>query len=189
VIHPGYAKNKLVNSMKIAADLLASLPKSELSPETTEGRQGFIHPVRMDGSAEKCTVEFIIRDFETSALKTKEEFLRSLVEMVMENYPGASYEFVVTEQYRNMKEILDRHPQVVKFAKEAILRSGFSEVKMESIRGGTDGSKLSFMGLPCPNLFAGMQAIHSRKEFISVQDMNKAVETIVHLATIWEERS
>jgi tripeptide aminopeptidase len=188
ITHPGYAKDKLVNAMKIAGDVLASLPRAELSPETTNGKQGFIHPVRVDGIAEKATIDFIIRDFATDGLKKKEDFLLSIVEMVMDNYPAATFEFKVTEQYRNMKEVLDGYPQVVNFAKEAIERSGL-QVKMESIRGGTDGSRLSFMGLPCPNLFAGEQAIHSKLEFISVQDMNKAVETIVNLAMIWEERS
>lgn len=188
ITHPGYAKGKLVNALKIAGDVLASLPRAELSPETTEGKQGFIHPIRVDGIAEHCTIDFIIRDFVTEGLKKKEDFLLSVVEMVMDNYPTASFEFKVTEQYRNMKEVLDQHPQVVAYAKEAIQRAEFA-VRMESIRGGTDGSRLSFMGLPCPNLFTGMQAIHSKKEFISVQDMNKAVETIVHLVQIWEERS
>ncbi|HEX8313688.1 MAG TPA: peptidase T [Flavisolibacter sp.] len=188
ITHPGYAKGKMVNALKIAGDVLASLPRAELSPETTEGRQGFIHPVRVDGIAEKATIDFIIRDFVTDGLQKKEDFLLSIVEMVMENYPAATFEFNVTEQYRNMKEVLDHHPQVVDFAKEAISRSGL-QLKMESIRGGTDGSRLSFMGLPCPNLFAGEQAIHSRLEFISVQDMNKAVETIVHLTAIWEEKT
>ena len=188
ITHPGYAKGKLVNALKIGGEILGHLPKSELSPETTEGKQGFIHPVRVEGIAEKCTVEFIIRDFRTEGLKKKEELLLELVELVMEKHPHATYEFHVTEQYRNMKEILDGHPQVVQYAREAIERAGM-QVKTESIRGGTDGSRLSFMGLPCPNLFTGMQGIHSMQEFISVQDMNKAVETIVHLATIWEERS
>jgi tripeptide aminopeptidase len=188
ITHPGYAKDKMVNALKIAGDVLASLPRAELSPETTEGKQGFIHPVRVEGIAEKATIDFIIRDFVTDGLKKKEDFLLSIVEMVMENYPAASFEFNVTEQYRNMKEVLDQHPQVADFAKEAIERSGL-QVKMEAIRGGTDGSRLSFMGLPCPNLFAGEHAIHSKLEFISVQDMNKAVETIVHLTAIWEEKS
>lgn len=188
ITHPGYAKNKMVNALKIAAGVVASLPRAELSPETTEGREGFIHPVRVDGIAEKATLDFIIRDFITEGLKKKEDFLLSLVEMVMENYPAASFQFNVQEQYRNMKEVLDQHPQVIEYAKEAIGRSGL-QLKMESIRGGTDGSRLSFMGLPCPNLFAAEQAIHSKLEFISVQDMNKAVETIVHLAKIWEEKS
>ena len=178
----------MVNALKVAADVLASLPGGELSPETTEDKQGFIHPIRVDGIAEKATIDFIIRDFVTEGLKKKEDFLLSLVEMVMEKYPTASFEFHVQEQYRNMKEVLDQHPAVIDYAKEAISRSGLS-LKMESIRGGTDGSRLSFMGLPCPNLFAAEQAIHSKLEFISVQDMNKAVETIVRLAKIWEEKS
>ena len=188
ITHPGYAKDKMVNALKIAGDVLASLPREELSPETTEEKQGFIHPVRVDGIAEKTTIDFIIRDFVTDGLKKKETLLLGLIESVMKNYPAAKFEFNVKEQYRNMKEVLDQHPEVVTYAKEAINRSGL-EVKMESIRGGTDGSRLSFMGLPCPNLFAGMQGIHSKLEFISVQDMNKAVETMVHLAAIWEERS
>ncbi len=188
ITHPGYAKNKMVNALKIAGDILASLPKNSLSPETTEAKEGFIHPVRVDGIAEKAVIDFIIRDFVTEGLKKKEDILKEIVESVMQNYPAASFEFHVTEQYRNMKEILDLHPKVVEYAKEAIIKSGL-KVKMESIRGGTDGSRLSFMGLPCPNLFAGEQAIHSKLEFISVQDMNKAVETIVNLACIWEIRS
>jgi tripeptide aminopeptidase len=188
ITHPGYAKDKMVNALKIAADVLASLPRAELSPETTHEKQGFIHPIRIDGIAEKATIDFIIRDFVTEGLKKKEDFLLSVVEMVMENYPKASFDFKVTEQYRNMKEVLDQHLQVVDYAKEAISRAGLS-LKMESIRGGTDGSRLSFMGLPCPNLFAGEQAIHSKLEFISIQDMNKAVETIIHIAGIWEEKS
>ena len=188
ITHPGYAKDKLVNALKIAGDVLAALPRTELSPESTEGKQGFIHPVRVDGIAEKATIDFIIRDFVTEGLKEKEDLLLSYVENVMKKYPAAKFDFKVTEQYRNMKEVLDQHPQVVEYAKEAISRSGL-KVKMESIRGGTDGSRLSFMGLPCPNLFAGEQAIHSKLEFINIQDMNKAVETIVHLAAIWEEKS
>lgn len=188
ITHPGYAKNKLVNALKIAADVLASLPRAELSPETTEERQGFIHPVRVSGIAEKCTVDFIIRDFVTEGLKKKEEFLLSLVEMVMENYPTANFEFHVTEQYRNMKEIVDQHPQISELAKEAMRRAGVT-FERKSARGGTDGSRLSFMGLPCPDIFTGEMAFHSKQEYVSVQDMNKAVETIVHLAKIWEEKS
>ena len=188
IAHPGYAKGKMINALKIAGEILAALPKNRLSPESTEGRSGFIHPVRVEGIAEKCTLEFIIRDFETAGLQKKEDYLRTQIEERMRTYPKASFEFIVTEQYRNMKEILDVHPRVVAYAKEAIERAGLN-VKRESIRGGTDGSRLSFMGLPCPNLFAGEQAIHSKHEFISVQDMNKAVETIVHLAKVWEEKS
>ncbi|HEY6505322.1 MAG TPA: peptidase T [Chitinophagaceae bacterium] len=188
ISHPGYAKNKMINAMKIAGHILDALPKDRLSPESTEGRRGFIHPVRIEGVAEKCTIDFIIRDFDTPGLKKKEDFLRTMIAETVRIYPKVSFDFHVTEQYRNMKEVLDLHPQVVDHAKLAIERAGL-EVKMESIRGGTDGSRLSFMGLPCPNLFAGEQAIHSKLEFISVQDMNKAVETMVHLAQIWEERS
>ena len=188
IAHPGYAKDKMINALKIAGEILAALPKNRLSPESTEGRSGFIHPVRVEGIAEKCTLDFIIRDFETAGLQKKEDYLRTQIEERMRTYPKASFEFIVTEQYRNMKEILDVHPRVVAYAKEAIERAGLN-VKRESIRGGTDGSRLSFMGLPCPNLFAGEQAIHSKHEFISVQDMNKAVETIVHLVKVWEERS
>ena len=188
IAHPGYAKDKMINAMKIAGRILDALPKDRLSPESTEGRRGFIHPVRVEGIAEKCTIDFIVRDFETPGLKKKEDFLRTLVEETVRAHPKASFEYIVTEQYRNMKEVLDRHSRVVEYAKEAIARTGL-ELKMESIRGGTDGSRLSFMGLPCPNLFAGEQAIHSKLEFISVQDMNKAVETMVYLVQIWEERS
>ncbi|MBD0332143.1 MAG: peptidase T [Chitinophagaceae bacterium] len=188
ITHPGYAKGKMINALKIAGEILANLPKNKLSPETTEGREGFIHPVRLEGIAERCSMEFIIRDFASDGLKEKEEVLRRIVKEVMQRYSKASFEFIVTEQYRNMKEILDQHPQVIEYAEEAIRRAGLN-VKTESIRGGTDGSKLSFMGLPCPNLFAGEQAIHSKVEFISIQDMNKAVETIVYLACIWEEKA
>ena len=188
IAHPGYAKDKLVNAMKIAGEILQALPKDRLSPETTDGKRGFIHPVRIEGIAEKCTIEFIIRDFDTAGLKKKEDYLQTQIEERLRTHPKATYEFKVTEQYRNMKEVLDENPHVVDYAKEAIKRAGLT-LKMESIRGGTDGSRLSFMGLPCPNLFAGEQAIHSKLEFISVQDMNKAVETMVHLTMICEEKS
>ena len=188
IAHPGYAKDKMINAMKIAGRILDALPKDRLSPESTEVKRGFIHPVRVEGIAEKCTIDFIIRDFETPGLKKKEDFLRTLVEETVRVYPKASFEYIVTEQYRNMKEVLDIHPHVIEYAKEAIARAGLP-LKMESIRGGTDGSRLSFMGLPCPNLFAGEQAIHSKLEYISIQDMNKAVETMVYLVQVWEEKS
>lgn len=188
IAHPGDAKNKMVNAMKIAGEVLKGLPKDRLSPETTEGREGFIHPVRIEGIAEKCTIEFIIRDFDTNGLKKKEDFLQTQIEERMRTHPNARYEFTVNEQYRNMKSVLDENPHIVAFAKEAIEKAGLT-VKMESIRGGTDGSRLSFMGLPCPNLFTGMQAIHSKLEFISIQDMNKAVETMLHLLIICHDKS
>ncbi|TMI63483.1 MAG: peptidase T [Bacteroidetes bacterium] len=188
IAHPGYAKGKMINALKVAGEVLAALPKNRLSPESTEGKRGFIHPVRVEGIAEKCIIEFIIRDFETAGLQKKEDYLRTQIEERLRIYPSASFEFIVTEQYRNMKEVLINHPQVTDYAKEAIEKAGLT-LKMESIRGGTDGSRLSFMGLPCPNLFAGEQAIHSKHEFISIQDMNSAVETMVHLIKIWEERT
>ena len=174
--------------MKIAGEILAALPKDRLSPESTEKRRGFIHPVRVEGVVEKCTIDFIIRDFDTKGLKKKEDYLRTQIEELMRLYTNGSFEFTVKEQYRNMKEVLDQHPQVTNYAKKAIEKTGL-KVKMESIRGGTDGSKLSFMGLPCPNLFAGEHAIHSKLEFISIQDMNKAVQTMVHLVQIYEQES
>ncbi len=187
ISHPGYAKDKLVNALKIAGDIIEALPKNTLSPETTEGRQGFIHPVRMEGMVEKATIGFIIRSFDEKGLYEYEKMLESLAREVMQKYPRASMEFFVQEQYRNMKQILDQHPHVVAIAEEAILRSGLT-VKKESIRGGTDGSRLSYMGLPCPNLFTGMQAIHSVLEWIGVKDMQKSVEMLVHLSMIWEEK-
>jgi tripeptide aminopeptidase len=188
IAHPGYSKGKMINAMKIAGQILDALPKDRLSPESTEGKRGFIHPVRIDGLAEKCTIEFIVRDFVTDGLRKKEDFLKTLVAETVRGYPKATFDFQVIEQYRNMKEVLDQFPQAVDYAKEAIQRAGL-ELKMESIRGGTDGSRLSFMGLPCPNLFAGMQGIHSKLEHISIQDMNKAVETMVHLVRVWEEKA
>jgi tripeptide aminopeptidase len=186
--HPGYAMGKLVNALKVAAHFLDSLPKDEWSPETTEGRYGFVHPVRMEGLAEKATIEFIIRDFVTSRLTAYEEHLRSKVEDAVRAYPGARADFEIFEQYRNMKEVLDQHPQVSEFALEAIERAGMTPNK-SSARGGTDGSRLSFMGLPCPNIFTGEMAFHGKHEYVSIQDMQKSVETIVHLARLWEERS
>jgi len=186
--HPGYAKNKLVNALKMAGSFLESLPKNELSPETTESRQGFVHPVRMEGIAEKATLEFIIRDFKTAVLKDYENMLQEKLKEVLLKYPGGKADLVIKEQYRNMKEMLDNYPEVSAYAEDAIQRAGIQLHKM-SARGGTDGSRLSFMGLPCPNLFTGEMAFHGKHEFVSVQDMQKSVETIVHLAMIWEEKS
>ncbi len=185
IAHPGDGKNKLVNALKIAGEILAALPV-ELSPEATEKREGFIHPLHIDGVAEKVVVQFLIRDFVTANLQQHEAVLKRIVEKVLANHPKAAYEFEVKEQYRNMKEVLDKHPQVVAFAKEAYQRVGLNVVN-EPIRGGTDGSRLSFMGLPCPNLFTGMQAIHSKREWIGVNDMQKAVEMLVQLVQVWAE--
>jgi tripeptide aminopeptidase len=183
--HPGYAKGKLVNALKIAGDILAALPRTTLSPETTSGRQGFIHPVQVQGIAEKTVLEFIIRDFETSRLAAHETTLRGIVDQVMAGYPGATYQFTVKEQYRNMREVLDQHPNIIAHAMTAYEQCGLTVVK-EPIRGGTDGSRLSFMGLPCANIFTGMQAIHSKHEWIGVSDMEKAVEVLVKLVQVWE---
>ena len=187
IAHPGYAKDKLINAIKIAGEILAALPKDHFSPETTEGREGFVHPVHVEGIAEKASIEFIIRDFVTSNLKGHEARLQGIAENVLKQHPGATMEFEVYEQYRNMKEIVSQHPQVVAYAEEAYRRAGLSVIN-EPIRGGTDGSRLSFMGLPCPNIFTGMQAIHSKHEFISVQDMEKAFEVLVNLVQVWEEK-
>ncbi|GAB3010808.1 peptidase T [Spirosoma pulveris] len=186
--HPGFAKGKLENALKIAADVLAVLPKNALSPETTEEKEGFVHPTRLEGNQDKAVLEFIIRDFTEVGLQEKETYLQNKLNDVLVNYAGSSAQFVVKEQYRNMKDVLDQHPAVVDNALEAIQRSGLS-ARRRSIRGGTDGSRLSFMGLPCPNIFAGEHAFHSRQEWVSVQDMQKAVEVIVNVAQVWEERS
>ncbi len=188
IAHPGYAKNKLVNALKVAAEILHALPATEWAPEATEEKEGFVHPVRLEGIAERATIEFIIRDFDVTELKKHGEKLKSIAEKVVNHYLGASMEFTITEQYRNMKQVLDENPQVAAYAAEAITRAGL-DVKTESIRGGTDGSRLSYMGLPCPNIFTGMQAIHSKLEWIGVKDMAKAAETLVHLCMIWEEET
>jgi len=188
IAHPGYAKDKLVNAIKIAAEVLEALPKNEWSPETTEKRQGFVHPVAITGIAEKATISFIVRDFTTEGLAVHHARLKKIAEQVVSKYKGTTMEYVQQEQYRNMKEVLDKNPQVAAYASEAIERAGL-KVQNESIRGGTDGSRLSYMGLPCPNIFTGMQNIHSKLEWISVNDMAKAAETIVHLGMIWEEKT
>lgn len=186
--HPGYAKNKLVNAIKIAADFIDALPKDSLSPETTEGREGYVHPYVVNGGVDVTTIKILIRDFEEAGLKEKEAFLKALAEEIVSKYPKASFKFEVQESYRNMRYVLDQHPQVVQYALEAVERAGIKP-KLNIIRGGTDGSRLSYMGLPCPNIFAGEHAFHSRLEWISVQDMQKAVDVIVNLCQIWEEKS
>jgi tripeptide aminopeptidase len=188
IVHPGYAKNKLVNALKVAGAVLAALPKNEWSPETTELREGFVHPVGVNGIAEKATIQFIVRDFTLSGLQKHHERLRNIATEVVNKFPGATMEYIIHEQYRNMKEILNEHPQVAAYAVEAIKRAGLN-IKKESIRGGTDGSRLSYMGLPCPNIFTGMQNIHSKLEWIGTKDMAKAAETIVHLSMVWEEKT
>jgi tripeptide aminopeptidase len=186
--HPGFAKGKMEHAIKIAAAIVDRLPKNTCSPETTEGREGFLHPIGLSGTLETATLGLIVRDFTDEGLREKEALLENIVKEVMRDFPHSSYRMEVKQQYRNMKQVIDRHPEIVDNAMEAIRRAGLSPVKT-SIRGGTDGSRLSFMGLPCPNIFAGEHAFHSRLEWVSRQDMEKAVQTIVHLAMIWEERA
>ena len=186
--HPGFAKGKMVNAIKIAAALIDELPKLGLSPETTTGREGFLHPVHMQGSAEQAVVSFILRDFRTAKLDDYFALLEHTMQAVIGNFPGATYQLIRKEQYRNMKEVLDKHPRVVACAEEAIDRVGLTVCK-SPVRGGTDGSRLSFMGLPCPNIFTGEMAFHSKHEYVSVQDMQKAVDVLIELAKVWEEQS
>lgn len=185
--HPGYAKGKMEHAIKIAAAIVERLPREGCSPETTSGKQGFLHPIAIEGALEQATLSFIVRDFTEEGLKEKEVLLEGIVKDVMKDYPRSTYSFEVKEQYRNMKQVIDRHPHVLEYAIEAIRRAGLRPMRT-AIRGGTDGSRLSFMGLPCPNIFAGEHAFHSRLEWVSRQDMEKAVQTIVHLAMIWEEK-
>jgi tripeptide aminopeptidase len=186
--HPGFAKDKMENAIKIASDIIAALPKETLSPETTEGREGFIHPTSLTAMMESAKLSFIIRDFDTNKLAEHEAFLKTIVEEVIKNYPGSTYTFEVQNQYRNMKEIVDQHPHMIDYALKAIERVGM-KAHRGGIRGGTDGSRLSFMGLPCPNIFAGEHAFHSKLEWVSVEDMKLVVDTVVNLAMIWEENS
>jgi tripeptide aminopeptidase len=186
-IHPGFAKGKMENAIKIAGAVISRLPK-DVAPETTAGREGFVHPTGVTGSMEKAIIGLIVRDFDEDGLAAKEAMLEDIVKGVMRDYPGSSHTFEVRQQYRNMKAILDRHPEIVDNAVEAVRRAGMVPVR-GSIRGGTDGSRLSFMGLPCPNIFAGGHAFHSPLEWVSRQDMEKAVKTLVELAKIWEERA
>ncbi len=186
--HPGYAKGRMVNAIKAAARFIDRLPHDRLSPETTDGHEGFVHPYVITAGVQTTSVRLLIRDFVTAALREKEQALEALAREVAAGYPGIRVEVTVDESYRNMKEVLDRYPAVVDHAREAIRRAGIEPIT-HPIRGGTDGSRLSFMGLPTPNLFAGEHNFHSRLEWVSVQDMEKAVEVIVHLCQVWEERT
>lgn len=186
-MHPGYAKNKLINAAKIASQLIAALPKDRLSPETTEGREGYIHPNTLTARVEQAEIKFLIRDFELEGLKRHEEFLKQLCDQVVADFPGAWFDFRIEESYRNMKYKLDEQPQVVGNAFEAIRRSGITPRK-NIVRGGTDGARLCYLGLPTPNLFTGGHNFHSKLEWISVRDMQKAVDVIINLIKIWAER-
>ena len=186
-VHPGYAKNKLVNAIKIASRIIDQLPKDRLSPETTEKREGYVHPYVINGGIEETTVKILIRDFTVDGLHEHEDFLRKLADKVIAEYPKAEMEFKIEESYRNMKYKLDEDPKVVEYALEAVKRSGITP-KKNIIRGGTDGSRLSYMGLLTPNIFTGGHNFHSKREWISIQDMQKAVEVIVNLVKVWTEK-
>ena len=184
--HPGYGKHKLINAIKIAGEFLDALPKTSMSPETTDGREGFFHPVDINGNAEKANIHFIVRDFSEELLHQHESLLKGILTTVMSMHPKASYDFEVKEQYRNMKEVLDLHPMIMEHAANAIKACGLP-LHSIPVRGGTDGSRLSFMGLPCPNIFTGEMAFHSKEEYVSVQDMEKAVDVLVALVQLWEK--
>ena len=186
-IHPGYAKGKMINAIKVAAHFIDKLPKESLSPETTDEREGYVHPFNITGSEEETTVKFIIRDFDQERLKEYEDLLIKLAAKVVEEFPGARYTFQQIEQYRNMRYILDQHKQVSNYAIEAMERLNIVP-KQSAIRGGTDGARLSFMGLPTPNIFAGEHSFHSKTEWVAIQDMEMAVRVIVTIAQIWEEK-
>lgn len=186
--HPGFARGKMEHAIKIASRIVERLPKDSCSPETTEGREGFLHPTDISGTLESATLSLIVRDFTETGLTKKKMLLEEIIRDVMTDFPHSTCRLEIQPQYRNMKEVVDRHPEVIDHAMDAIRHAGLTPVK-GSIRGGTDGSRLSFMGLPCPNIFAGEHAFHSRTEWVSVQDMEAAVRTIVHLAAIWEERA
>ncbi|RDC54408.1 peptidase T [Pedobacter chinensis] len=185
--HPGFAKGKMESAIKILSDVISALPKDKLTPEMTDQKEGFIHPVSITGQVEQAEAQFIIRDFTDEKLADHGKFLEETVKSIMKKYPGSSYSLKINAQYRNMKQVLDRHPKIVQYGIEAIERAGVV-AKQQSIRGGTDGSRLSYMGLPCPNIFAGEHAFHSKQEWVSVQDMEKAVQTIINIACIWEEK-
>jgi len=184
--HPGFAKGQMESAIKILAEIIDRLPKDKLSPESTAAKEGFIHPVGISGSVEWAEASFILRDFDNDLLKAHGEALEQIVKQVISAYPNSTYTLTIKEQYRNMKQVLDKYPNVIANGIEAIKRAGITPLR-QSIRGGTDGSRLSFMGLPCPNIFAGEHAFHGKQEWVSVQDMVKAVETIVHLAQVWED--
>jgi len=186
--HPGFAKDKMESAIKILSDVISALPTDCLSPESTEDREGFIHPVSLSGSVEQAEARFIIRAFDDEQLQANGEFLDATVQNIIEDFPNSTYELKITEQYRNMKKVLDQHPEIMEIGIQAIERAGIKP-KRQSIRGGTDGSRLSFLGLPCPNIFAGEHAFHGKQEWASVQDMEKAVQTIINIAVIWEEKA
>lgn len=187
-VHPGYAKGKMINSIKMASYFMELLPKDGLSPETTEGREGYVHCTSISGNEEQTTLKFIIRDFIDSKLKEFEDILKGLVDKTVEQFPGSSADFKVIEQYRNMKNVLEKYPEVEENALEALTRLDIKPIQ-NPIRGGTDGSRLSFMGLPTPNIFAGGHNFHAVTEYVAIQDMEMATKTIVEICKVWEEKA
>lgn len=186
--HPGYAKGKMVNAMKVLSYFMTLLPSNEFCPEATEGNQGFVHPTNISGELGTAKAGFLIRDFTTAKLEEHQERIKEFAESAIRKFPGATYEIKITEQYRNMREILDLYPQVEGNAIEAIERCGIPVIR-DWVRGGTDGSRLSFMGLPCPNIFTGEKAIHGKHEYVSVQDMDAALDVLIELAKVYEEKA
>ncbi|MCP4545193.1 MAG: peptidase T [bacterium] len=186
-VHPGSAKNKMINSVKLAAELIDSLPKDALSPETTEKREGYVHPQAISGTEETTVIKFIIRDFTMEKLKQHEELIAERAQAVAARYPGSRVDVAVSHSYKNMKVMLDKRPEAVEFAFEAVRAAGLEPI-MNPIRGGTDGARLSFMGLPTPNIFTGGHNFHGKKEWIPVQHMEASARVCVHLARIWGER-
>jgi tripeptide aminopeptidase len=186
--HPGFAKGKMESAIKILGDIISALPKDRLAPEATEQKEGFLHPVSVQGTVEQAEAHFIIRDFDDELLASHGQTLEAIIKETMALYPGSAYQLTIQPQYRNMKKVLDNYPQVLEYGVLAIERAGI-KAKKQSIRGGTDGSRLSLMGLPCPNVFAGEHAFHGKQEWVAVQDMEKAVHTIINIAMIWEEKS
>ena len=184
--HPGYAKGRMVSAMKLAAEFIHRLPRHGMSPETTDEYEGYVHPHTLQGAVERSTLKLLLRDFSTKGLDDKAKLLTELAEEIVRPYPTASVEITIEEQYRNMKEVFEQHPEVVEHARKGMERAGVTP-RLHQIRGGTDGARLSFMDLPTPNLFAGQHNIHSRLEWVSVQDMDKAVDTIVQICRSWAE--
>ena len=185
-VHPGSAKGKLVNAVKLAADLVAALPRDGLSPETTEDREGFVHPARIEGTAGETVIRLIVRDHDRGKLEEHLELLRGLAAGIEAREPRARVEITETQTYGNMREIIDAHPRVIAAAEEATRRIGV-EPHTTVIRGGTDGAELSFRGLPTPNIFTGGQDYHSLREWASVQDMAASAAVVVELARVWAE--
>ncbi|HEY6194906.1 MAG TPA: peptidase T [Candidatus Eisenbacteria bacterium] len=186
--HPGFAHGVMVNAVKVAADFVNRLPKDTLSPETTKDRDGFVHPNGITASVDRTSVHFIIRDFDTANLAVKEDLLKKLAHDTARDWPGSSASFEVKESYRNMRDVVAKHPEILELARGAMRKAGVTPIEGR-IRGGTDGSILSEMGLPTPNLFSGQHRFHSRLEWVSVQDMEIAVKVVVNLAQLWEQET